>query len=54
MAGRASNVFQGVRREIKAKQYDELGNEVEFDVREDEEQVRFPRPVALTKRDGFI
>lgn len=38
MAGRG--MFRDAQKGITAKQFDELGNEVSFDVREDEEMVR--------------
>eukprot|EP00051_Salpingoeca_urceolata_P018063 m.251557 g.251557 ORF g.251557 m.251557 type:complete len:624 (-) comp19111_c3_seq4:97-1968(-) len=51
----ATSVFSKVKRQVKAKAYDADGNEVDFDVREDEEQnVKLGETVELLLAAGYF
>eukprot|EP00041_Stephanoeca_diplocostata_P021100 m.485309 g.485309 ORF g.485309 m.485309 type:complete len:618 (-) comp21733_c0_seq2:2285-4138(-) len=50
-----SSLFQKAKREIKAQQLDEYGNQVEFDVRKDEEQdVKLEDTIRLLLAAGYF
>ena len=47
------NMFRNAQKGITAKNFDEQGNEVAFDIREDEEMVRTDSPFAVGLKRVF-